>query len=95
MYLVLKWQDYRKFCVNCILEIHGILNMSQVLKIPRFPCIRNLNIFTGYIERVVIYLGFCICQSFESVLETTLKNNFKFKYPNEALKKDISGVYMT
>ena len=36
MPLVLKWQGYRKFCVNCILEIHVILNMSQVLNIPRF-----------------------------------------------------------
>ena len=24
------------FCVNCILEIHGILNMLQVLNVPRF-----------------------------------------------------------
>ena len=24
MPLVLKWQDSREFCVNCILEIHGI-----------------------------------------------------------------------
>ena len=29
MHLVLKWQGYRKFSVNCILEIHVILNMSQ------------------------------------------------------------------
>ena len=36
MPLVLKWHGYRKFCVNCILEIYGILNMSQVLNILRF-----------------------------------------------------------
>ena len=34
--LVLKWQGYRKFCVNCIQEIHSILNMPQVLNVPRF-----------------------------------------------------------
>ena len=34
--VALKWQGYRKFCVNCILEIHGILNMPQVLNVPRF-----------------------------------------------------------
>ena len=36
MPLVLKQQGYRKFCVICILEIHGILNMPQVLNKPRF-----------------------------------------------------------
>ena len=36
MSLVLKCQGYRKFYVNCILEIQVILNMSQVLNIPRF-----------------------------------------------------------
>ena len=36
MSLFLKRQGYRKFCVNYILEIHGILNMPQVLKVPRF-----------------------------------------------------------
>ena len=37
MPLVLKWQGYREFCVNCILEIHGsILNMPQALNKPRF-----------------------------------------------------------
>ena len=25
-----------KFCINCILEIHGILNMLHVLNKPRF-----------------------------------------------------------
>ena len=34
--LVPKWQGYREFCVNCILEIHGILDMLQALNIPRF-----------------------------------------------------------
>ena len=35
--LVLKWQGYRscEFCANFILEIHGIINMPQVLNIPR------------------------------------------------------------
>ena len=36
MPLVLKWQGHRKLCVNCFLEIYGILNMPQVLNIPRF-----------------------------------------------------------
>ena len=36
MPVVLKGQSYRKFCVNCIAEIHVYLNMSQVLNIPRF-----------------------------------------------------------
>ena len=34
--LVLQWQGYREFCVKCILEIHGILNMPQILNITRF-----------------------------------------------------------
>ena len=34
MPLVLKWHGYIKFCVNCVLEIYGILNM--VLNILRF-----------------------------------------------------------
>ena len=34
MPLVFKWQGYRKFCANCILEIHDILNIPQVLNIP-------------------------------------------------------------
>ena len=38
MLLLLKWQGYesRVFCVNCILEIYGILNMAQALNITRF-----------------------------------------------------------
>ena len=36
MPLVLKWQGCRKFCVNCILEILGILNMPKVHNVPRF-----------------------------------------------------------
>ena len=36
MLLVLKWHGGRKFCVNCILKISGILNMPQALNIPRF-----------------------------------------------------------
>ena len=37
MPLVLKWQGYSEFCVNCILEIHGsILSMPQALNEPRF-----------------------------------------------------------
>ena len=33
---VLKWHGYSKLCVNCMLEIHSILNIPQVLNIPRF-----------------------------------------------------------
>ena len=33
---IFLWQGYREFWVNCILEIHGILDMSQALNIPRF-----------------------------------------------------------
>ena len=33
-----------EFCVNCAREILGILNMPQVLNIPNFECIRNLDI---------------------------------------------------
>ena len=34
---VLKWQGYRKFCVNCILEIHFFFWIClKVLNIPRF-----------------------------------------------------------
>ena len=36
MSLVLKWQDYREFYVNCILEVHGILNMPQFLSVSAF-----------------------------------------------------------
>ena len=37
MSLVLKWQGYKKSCVNCIiLEINGILNMPQFINVARF-----------------------------------------------------------
>ena len=36
MSVVLKWQDYIKSCVNCILEVHGILNMPQFINVARF-----------------------------------------------------------
>ena len=36
MPLELKWQGYRKFCVNDILEIQRILHMPQIINIPRF-----------------------------------------------------------
>ena len=96
MSLVLKWQSYRKFCVNCILEIHGILNMPQFLDTPRFCMIRNLNMLVslGILKGLLILLGFWICQSSESVLEITLKNNFKFKYPRETLKNKICLEYI-
>ena len=55
MPLGLKWQGHRKFCVNCILEIHVILNMFQVLNIPRLHVsgILICQSFRGYIERVL------------------------------------------
>ena len=31
-----------EFCVNCILGIHGILDMLQVLNIPRFGMYLNM-----------------------------------------------------
>ena len=47
------------------------------------------------LKRLLIHVRFWIYQSFESVLETTLKN-FKFKYLRETLKnKDMFGVYKT
>ena len=55
MPLVFKWQGYRKICVNCILEIHVILNMShgsQYTKILQASGILILSSFTDYIERV-------------------------------------------
>ena len=33
-----------ELCVNCVREILGILNMPQVFNIPKFDCIRNLDI---------------------------------------------------
>ena len=36
MSVVLKWQGYKKSCVNCILEINGILNMPQFINVARF-----------------------------------------------------------
>ena len=56
MTLVLKWQGCRKFCVNCILEIHVILNMSQVSQYTKILHASEILIcysFTGYIERVL------------------------------------------
>ena len=56
MPLVRKWQDYRKFCVNCILEIHIILNMSQGSQYTKILHASGILIcwsFTGYIERVL------------------------------------------
>ena len=36
MILILKWQGYREFWVNCIVQIHGsILNMPQAINTPR------------------------------------------------------------
>ena len=46
MPLVLKLLGNRKFCVNSILEIHGILNMPQVLGIPRF-CMYQESSYAG------------------------------------------------
>ena len=39
MPLVLKWQGYRDMrvlCKHCILKIHGMVNMHQVLNMPKF-----------------------------------------------------------
>ena len=83
MFVVLKWQDYRKFCVNCILEIHSILNMPIpvsyayiYINIPSF-CMHQeslcARVSQGILKRFLIYLKFLIYQSSESVLETTLK----------------------
>ena len=38
MALVLKWQAYKscEFCVDCNLEIYGILDMPQVFNVTRF-----------------------------------------------------------
>ena len=36
MSVVLKWQGYKKSCVNYILEINGILNMPQFINVARF-----------------------------------------------------------
>ena len=61
-----------------------------------FTCIRNLNVLVsqGILKGLWIYLGFSICQCSESVLETTLENNFKFKYPRETLKNKICLEYI-
>ena len=61
MPLVLKWQGYRKFFVNCNLEIHVILNMSQVLNIPRFCMYQEsqyARVSQGILKGFLIYLGF-------------------------------------
>ena len=45
-YMPLVWNcrvtESYEFCVNCILEIQGILNMFQVFNIQDFEYIRNL-----------------------------------------------------
>ena len=43
----------------------------------------------GILKGLIIYLGLWICQSSESIMKTTLKNNFKFKYSKETLKNKI------
>ena len=70
MSLVLKWQGYRKFCANCILKIHGILDIPQALNILRFCMDQKF-----YYARVSqdILKGLLMNQSSESILETTLK----------------------
>ena len=82
MPLVLKWQSYRKFCLNCILEIHFILNMSQGLNIPRILHVSGILLcysFTGYIEmalnipRVLNMPEFGICSG--NNLKITLNSN--------------------
>ena len=64
MTLVLKWQSYRKFSVKCILEIHVILIMSEVLNIPRL-CMYQESQYArasqGILKRFLIYLGFWVC----------------------------------
>ena len=90
MPLVLKWQGYRKFCVNFILEINVILNVSQVLNIPKFCMYQEsyamsfyLMSFTGYIERVlnipwVLHMPeFGICSG--NNLKNTLNSNIQGK----------------
>ena len=61
MPLVLKWHSHRKFCVNSILEIHVILNMSEVLSIPRL-CMYQESQYAraseGILKGFLIYLGF-------------------------------------
>ena len=61
MLLVLKWRGYRKFCVNCILEIPGILNMPQFLNIPRFCMYQEsyyARVSQGILKGFLVYLGF-------------------------------------
>ena len=65
MPLVLKWRGYRKFRVNCILEIHVILRFSGICLrfsiYQDFVCIRNLNMlefYKGILEESLISLGF-------------------------------------
>ena len=80
MTLVLKWQGYRKFYVNCILENSRCSEYVSVLRTPRF-CV------TGYIERVLNIPRVLNMPEFCS--GNKLKNNFKFKYPRPTLNNKV------
>ena len=62
---------------------------SQYTKMLHVSRTLNMLVLQGILKGLSIYLGFWKCQSSESVLETTLKSNFKFNYPRETLKKKI------
>ena len=65
MHLVLKWQCYK--LENCILEIHGILNMPQVLNIQSFWMDQEFKfpiVSQGLLTGFLICLGFCKMREF-------------------------------
>ena len=69
-----------EFCVTCILEIHGFLNILQVLNTKILNALGILIWFPqGILTRFLIYFGFWICQSSEFVLETILNSNIQGK----------------
>ena len=65
MALALKWQSYTEFCLNYILEIHGILGYAlgfQYTKILHGSGILTCCNFKGILTGFLIYLGFRIGQ---------------------------------
>ena len=94
MPLVLKRWSYEscEFCVNCILEIYGILDMPQALNITRFWMYQEswyARFSQGILTVFLIYLGSWICHRVLNIFWKQLWNTFKFKYPGETLKNKI------
>ena len=82
--LVFKWLSYKELWVLCKLYSRDsrYFEYTQILDMPRFWMHQQsqyARFSQGILTEFLKYLGFWICQSSESVLETTLTLNSKGK----------------